>query len=154
MHVIRAFFLPPSLAFAGTTDPRTAHTAAWSLPGGTSMVNSARAHRPICKRVGRGSSSYVHFERLLSPAQVERARRFAASPPVQQALSDAELFDGPGGMPQRARTPRRQGPKSCSPTHKSSLALDSVTRPAVAGGVARPCRTRERQVARSQWQVR
>ena len=96
-----AFFLPPSLAFAGTTDPRTTHTAAWSLPGGTSMVNSARAHRPICKRVGRGSSSYVHFERLLSPAQVERARRFAASPPVQQALSDAELFDGPGASRDR-----------------------------------------------------
>ena len=65
------------------------------------MVNSARAHRPICKRVGRGSSSYVHFEGLLSPAQVERARRFAASPPVQQALSDAELFDGPGASRDR-----------------------------------------------------
>ena len=69
-------------AFADHHD--TAPRNAVDVPRGTRMVNSARAHRPICKRVGRGSSSYVHFEGLLSPAQVERARRFAASPPVQQ----------------------------------------------------------------------
>ena len=62
---------------------------------------SARSHRPICKRVGRGASSYVRFEGLLSPAQVEQARKFAASQPVQQALSDAELFDGPGATQDR-----------------------------------------------------
>ena len=64
-------------------------------------MNQARAHRPICKRVGRGSSSYVRFEGLLTPAQIERARRFAASPPVQQALERAELFDGPGASRDR-----------------------------------------------------
>ena len=71
------------------------------MAGRTRTVNQARAHRPICKRVGRGSSSYVRFEGLLTPAQIERARRFAASPPVQQALERAELFDGPGASRDR-----------------------------------------------------
>ena len=71
------------------------------MAGRTRTVNQARAHRPICKRVGRGSSSYVRFEGLLTSAQIERARRFAASPPVQQALERAELFDGPGASRDR-----------------------------------------------------
>ena len=53
------------------------------------------------KRVGRGASSYVHFEGLLSPAQLERARAFTASEPVQDALEKAELFNGPGASRDR-----------------------------------------------------
>ena len=65
------------------------------------LSNSTRSHRPICKRVGRGSSSYVRFEGLLGPAQVEQARKFAASQPVQEALSTAKLFNGPGASRER-----------------------------------------------------
>ena len=43
----------------------------------------------------------MRFEGLLSPAQIEQARKFAASHPVQQALSNAELFDGPGASRDR-----------------------------------------------------
>ena len=70
---------------------------------GSPRKRSKTAPRPPTKpkRVGRGASSYVHFEGLLSPAQLERARAFTASEPVQDALEKAELFNGPGASRDR-----------------------------------------------------
>ena len=59
--------------------------------------------RPTGRRVGRSSSSYVHYSGLLTPKQVQAARTFAASEPVQEELLDAELFDGGASQDRKSR---------------------------------------------------
>ena len=45
------------------------------------------------RRVGRGPSSYLHFDSLLSERQLAAARKFVTSAPVQSKLSSGFLFN-------------------------------------------------------------